>query len=133
MTWPKKGTPEIVAVPKTKSNTTSTFDAVSTTGLIDIRLRVPKRIKQRKLGRVTDIHSTGTATGHCLNFLKVTLDRVDKYPEMKEQSLVMDNASIHSSTDIGKCIHSRGHQYVYLPPYSNEMNTTEKFWVSCQE
>lgn len=32
--------------------------------------------------------------------------------------LVMDNVPIHSSTDIGKYIHSRGYCYVYLPPYS---------------
>ncbi|KAG1377704.1 hypothetical protein G6F61_006495 [Rhizopus arrhizus] len=44
----------------------------------------------------------------------------DKCPEMKEHYL-MDNAPIHSSTDIGKYIHSRGYQYVYLPPYSPEL------------
>lgn len=52
---------------------------------------------------------------------------------MKEQDLVMDNTSIHSLIDIGKCIHSRGYPYVYLPPYSTEMSPNEQFWVSCQE
>ncbi|EIE82108.1 hypothetical protein RO3G_06813 [Rhizopus delemar RA 99-880] len=53
---------------------------------------------------------------------------MDKYPEMKGHYLVMDNAPIHSSTDIGKYIHSRGYRYVYLPPYSPELNPIEQFW-----
>lgn len=47
---------------------------------------------------------------------------------MKGHHLVMDNAPIHSSTDIEKYIHSRGHRYAYLPPYSSELNPIEQFW-----
>ncbi|KAG1041036.1 hypothetical protein G6F43_012180 [Rhizopus delemar] len=53
---------------------------------------------------------------------------MDRYPEMKGHYLVMDNAPIHSSTDIGKYINSRGYRYVYLPPYSPELNPIEQFW-----
>ncbi|KAG1442606.1 hypothetical protein G6F56_010995 [Rhizopus delemar] len=70
----------------------------------------------------------GTVTVHYLSFLKATLNEMDKYPEMRGHYLVMDNAPIHSSTDIGKYIHSRGYRYVYLPPYSPEMNPIEQFW-----
>jgi transposase len=40
----------------------------------------------------------------------------------------MDNAPIHSSLDIGKYIYSRGYRYVYLLPYSPELNPIEQFW-----
>ena len=107
MAWSKKGSPAIVPIPTTKANATSILGAISATGLINVSLRVPKRIKKRKLGRETGGYSTGTVTGHYLNFVKATLDEMDKYPEMKRHYLVMDNAPIHSSTDIGKYIHSR--------------------------
>jgi transposase len=58
-----------------------------------------------------------------LNFVKTILDKMDKYLDMKGHQLVMDNASIHSSTNIGKYIRSRG----YLPPYSLELNSIEQF------
>ncbi|KAG0738395.1 hypothetical protein G6F57_010293 [Rhizopus arrhizus] len=127
MAWSKKGAPAIVTVPTTKANAISTLGAISATGLINVSLRVPKRIKKRKLSG-TDGYSTGTVTGHYLSFLKATLDEMDKYPEMKGHYLVMDNAPIHSSTDIGKHIKSRGYRYVYLTPYSSELNPIEQFW-----
>ncbi|KAG1375973.1 hypothetical protein G6F60_008482 [Rhizopus arrhizus] len=128
MAWSKKGTPAIVTVPTTKANTTPILGAISANGLINVSLRVPKRIKKRKLGSDTNAYNIGTVTGHYLTFLKVTLDEMDKYPEMKGHYLVMDNAPIHSSPDTGKYIHSRGYQYVYLPPYSPELNPIEQFW-----
>ncbi|KAG1175661.1 hypothetical protein G6F36_011063 [Rhizopus arrhizus] len=51
MAWSRKGTPAIVTVPTTKANATSILGAISATGLINVSLRVPKRIKKRKLGR----------------------------------------------------------------------------------
>lgn len=85
-------------------------------------------IKKRKLGSATDGYSTGTGTGHYVSFVKATLDEMDKYPEMKGHCLVMDNAPIHNSADIGKYINSRGYRFVYLPPYSPELNPIEQFW-----
>jgi transposase len=95
--------------------------------LINVSFRIPKRIKKRKLGRETEAYSTGTVTGHYLSFVKTTLD-MGKFPEMKGHYLIMDNAPIHSSTDIGKYINSRGYRFVYLPPYSPELNPIEQFW-----
>lgn len=123
-----KGTPTIVIAPTAKENATSILGALSATDLINVSLRVPKRIKKRKLGRETDGYSIGIMTGHYLSFLKATLDEMDKYPEMKGHYLVMDNAPIHSSIDIGKYIHSRGYRCVHLPPYSPELNPIEQFW-----
>ncbi|CEJ01264.1 hypothetical protein RMCBS344292_15298 [Rhizopus microsporus] len=123
MAWSKKGTHAIVTVPMT-----SILGAISATGLINVSLRVLKRIKKRKLGFETDAYSIRTVTGHYLSFLKAALDEIDKYPEMKGHYLVMHNAPIHSSADIGKYIHSRGYRCVYLPPYSPELNPIEQFW-----
>lgn len=83
MAWSKKRTPAIITVPMTKAKVTSILDAISATGLINVSLRVPKRIKMRKLGHETDVYSTGTVTGHYLSFVKATLDEMDRYPEMK--------------------------------------------------
>jgi hypothetical protein len=68
MAWSKKGTPTMVTVPTTKANATSILGAISATGLINVSLRIPKRIKKRKLGRETDGYSIGTVTGHYLSF-----------------------------------------------------------------
>ncbi|KAG1164952.1 hypothetical protein G6F36_013604 [Rhizopus arrhizus] len=128
MAWSKKGTSAIVTVPTTKANATSILGAISATGIINVSLRVPKCIKKRKLGREIDGYSIETVTGHYLSFLKATLDEMDKYPKMKGYHLVMNNAPIHSSIDIGKYIHSRGYRCVYLLPYSRELNPIEQFW-----
>ena len=68
MAWPKKGTPAIVTVSTTKANATSILGALSTIGLINVILRVPTRIKKRKLGRAGDGYILGTVTGHYLSF-----------------------------------------------------------------
>ncbi|RCH89437.1 hypothetical protein CU097_009794 [Rhizopus azygosporus] len=109
MAWSKKGTPAIVTVPTTKANATSILGGISASGLINVSLRVTKRTKKRKLENAANGYSIGTVTGHYLSFLKAALDEMDKYPEMKGHYLVMDNAPIHSSADIGKYIHSRGY------------------------
>ena len=49
MAWSKKGTPAVVTVPMTKAKATSVLGAISATGLINVSLRVPKRIKKGKL------------------------------------------------------------------------------------
>lgn len=59
-----------------------------------------------------------------LCFLKVTLDEMDKYPEIKGRYHVTDNAPIHNSADIRKYIHSRGYRCVYL-------DKNEEFWLLC--
>lgn len=87
------------------------FRCISANGFINVSLRVPKRIKKRKLGRATDGYSTGTVRGHYLSFVKATLDEMDTYPEMKGHYLVLYNAPIHNSADIGKYINL----YIFLP------------------
>lgn len=110
----------IVTVSITKAITKSILGAISTTDLINDILRVPKRIKKRRLGRTIDVYSTGTVTEHYLNLLKAILDEIYKYPEMQGYYLVMDDASIHSSTNIG--------MYIHLPPYFSGLNSIKQSW-----
>lgn len=91
----------------TKAKATSILGAISAIGLINVSLRVSKRIKKKKLGCETDGYSIGTVTGYYQSFLKATLNEMNKYLEIKRHYLVMDNAPIHSSADIGNYIHSK--------------------------
>mgnify|MGYP003393263514 CR=1 FL=1 len=59
-----------------------------------------------------------------LHFIKKIL-----CPKLKKgQIVLMDNAIIHRSPEIKKCIESFGAQLVYLPPYSPDLSPIEKMW-----
>lgn len=51
-------------------------------------------------------------------------------PAIKEQRkvIVMDNASFHKSQRTKELIENAGHQLLYLPPYSPDLNPIEKKW-----
>ncbi|KAG1138516.1 hypothetical protein G6F37_006977 [Rhizopus arrhizus] len=40
----------------------------------------------------------------------------------------MDNAPIHTHTDIDELITSRDYRSIYLPPYSPELKPIEQLW-----
>lgn len=42
--------------------------------------------------------------------------------------IVMDNAPIHTHTDINELVTSRGYRIICLSPYSPELNPIEQFW-----
>ncbi|CEG82112.1 hypothetical protein RMATCC62417_16234 [Rhizopus microsporus] len=130
MTWSKKGSPAVITVPKTRAKTTTILGAISAQGLIKCSLRLPQPPpnKKRKRGEGVGCVSKGTVTGHYVSFLKATMDEMDQYPHMKGHYLVMDNAPIHTSTDIAKYVESRSYRCVYLPSYSPELNSIERFW-----
>ncbi|ORE12485.1 hypothetical protein BCV71DRAFT_87468, partial [Rhizopus microsporus] len=74
-----------------KLNHIRSWGAMATVGVVNIDVRVPqvnKRIKvaggrKRKATDTKKVGKKGTTTGHYLNFLKGTLDQLDKYPELK--------------------------------------------------
>lgn len=47
----------------------------------------------------------------------------------KKSVLVMDNASFHKRKDIIEAIKNKGHDILWLPPYSPEYNPIEKTWA----
>ena len=121
----KVGTPVVLTVSITRAKTTTVLGAISASGLIKVGVRIFRRNTKRKTGQESQILSTGTVTGHYISFLKEALDKIDKYPHMKGHYLIMDNAPIHTSTDISKYIEYRGYRCAYLPSYSPELNSIE--------
>ncbi|OAD79094.1 hypothetical protein PHYBLDRAFT_58144 [Phycomyces blakesleeanus NRRL 1555(-)] len=108
-----------------ESNTTSILGAISAAALITVGVRNPRLVKKRK---AEGYISSGTVTGHCISFLKITLDEMDKHPHMKGHYVVMDNAPIHTHKNIKKYIKYRGYKCVYLI-YSPELKPIVQFWV----
>ena len=57
---------------------------------------------------------------------------VDKFllPELPSNSIiVMDNAAFHKRPDIQDLLTQHGHQILWLPPYSPDLNPIEKMWA----
>ncbi|CEP11627.1 hypothetical protein [Parasitella parasitica] len=99
---------------------------ISAVGLITVGVKKPKPARKREADGYI---SSGTVTGHYISFLKTTLDEMDKYPHMKGHYIAMDYAPIRTHENIQKYIEYRGYKYVFLPPYSPELNPIEQFWA----
>lgn len=134
--WSRKGERAVVKTPKTRARTTTILGAISSFGVVNIKVRRPVTTapnKKRKTAQSTPkTVSRGTVTGHFYNFVATTIDVMDQYEEFKGHYLVMDNVSIHKNTDIKLYIESRGYGCIYLPPYSPELNPIEQFWSVCK-
>ncbi|EIE76173.1 hypothetical protein RO3G_00879 [Rhizopus delemar RA 99-880] len=135
-----RGTPVIITTPTTRAISHTILGAICPMGVVNMEIRVPlksKRIKvagsrKRKSPAAKKPATGGTNSGHYDRFMNLTLDEMDKYPEMKGFYLVMDNSPIHDkkSGEIDKMIEDRGYKCVYLPKYSPELNPIEQFWAS---
>jgi len=137
--WSKIGSRAEVVIPKTRAKTTTILGAISPYGVINVKVRKPRAVKQnkkRKSGGGKAVINTqsrgGTVTGHYFNFICDTMDILDKHEEFKDCYIVMDNAPIHKNADIEKEINRRGYGCVYLPPYSPELNPIKQFWSVCK-
>jgi hypothetical protein len=135
-----RGTPVIITTPTTRAISHTILGAICPMGVVNMEIRVPlksKRMKvagsrKRKSPAAKKPATGGTNSGHYVRFINLTLDEMDKYPEMKGFYLVMDNSPIHDkkSGEIDKMIEDRGYKCVYLPKYSPELNPIEQFWAS---
>lgn len=55
-------------------------------------------------------------------------------PELPEGSIiVMDNARFHRKSELEAIISSTGHQLLFLPPYSPDLNPIEKYWANLKK
>jgi hypothetical protein len=138
--WGLKGKTPIVEVEKTKAVSHSILGAISVFGVINTSVRMPSVTatqlvptsagKKRKLdsGKGKPQKPKGTTGDHFYTFLKNTMDEMDKFEYLKEAYLIMDNASIHKRQDILDLITTRKYKYIFLPPYSPELNPIEQFW-----
>lgn len=137
--WAPRGQMAVTTSPTTRAPSHTIIGAISTVGVINLSIRVPKQPpkvrkvqggKKRKNPAVSnDDGPKGTTAGHYLRFVRETLDVLDKYDEMKGYYFIMDNARIHK--EIQDILNERNRDYkcVYLPPYSPELNPIEQFWA----
>jgi transposase len=49
-----------------------------------------------------------------------------------ESVIVMDNSAFHKGKDIQKIIEDCGHNLLYLPPYSPDLNPIEHKWAQAK-
>lgn len=136
-----RGTPAIVTSPSARAISHTILGAISAQGVVNMEIRVPltpKRIKvvggqKRKATAVKAKTPGGTNAGHYTNFIKKTMDEMDKYPQFKGFYRIMDNSPIHGKNgELSQLIESRGYKCVYLPPYSPELNPIEQFLGNCK-
>ncbi|GAA5815535.1 hypothetical protein MFLAVUS_009047 [Mucor flavus] len=93
-TWAPKGKEAVVLRPLTKAPSYSIIGAISSIGVINLSVRVPKappkirKIQGGKKRKVPEDISRkdepkGTTTGHYLKFINDTLDIMDKYKNLR--------------------------------------------------
>ncbi|KAG2191936.1 hypothetical protein INT47_012019 [Mucor saturninus] len=127
MAWSKKGERAIVETPITRAQTTNILGAISSHGIINVKVRRPYQSvsKKRKILKTPSttsdstgpIKTTGTVTGHYFNFIASTLNVLDQHEQFKGFYIVMDNVPIHKNVDIERYFVNCGYGCVYLPPY----------------
>lgn len=49
------------------------------------------------------------------------------------QVLILDNASFHKSVESQKLIEAAGCKILFLPPYSPDLNSIEKYWANMKK
>jgi transposase len=62
---------------------------------------------------------------------RVQQDLIPKLPP--KSVIVMDNASFHKGVDMKKSIEDSGHELLYLPTYSPDLNPIEKKWAHAKK
>lgn len=130
-----RGTPAIVETFTTCAVTHTILGAITANHIIAIEIREPLKPKKVKIdgGRkrkkpAAKKKPKGTVTGHYTRFISKTLDEMDRFSEMNNFYINMDNAPIHTSQDITNMIEARGYRAIYLPSYSPELNPIENLW-----
>ena len=61
--------------------------------------------------------------------MEVWLDRLcQTLPQDKKHYLVLDNAAFHKGVSLQRIVQAYGHELMFLPPYSPELNPIERCW-----
>lgn len=69
-------------------------------------------------------YSGGTTSEKFNDYLENTL-----IPHLGKNSIIiMDNMKSHHAKDVKRCLNERRVSYLYLPPYSPDLNPIEKLW-----
>jgi hypothetical protein len=101
------GTPAIVETPSTRAISHTILGAISSQGVVSVEVREPlksKKIKvaggkERNNAPAAEKKTTGTTAGHYMRFISKMLNEMDKFPEMENFYVIVDNAPIHKSED----------------------------------
>ncbi|KAG1149589.1 hypothetical protein G6F37_000633 [Rhizopus arrhizus] len=132
----RKEEPAIVTVTKIRARTITILGAISTFGVINVKITKPKAAKsskKRKLAGSNAMKSNQQGEGgHYFDFVASIMDTMNQYDEIKNNYITMDNVSIHTYQNTKNCIESRGYSCIYFPPYSPALNPIEKLWVVCK-
>jgi transposase len=156
--WGPVGTRHVVKTPVTRAVTHTVLGAVTADTVIHVSLRKPppptprpkKRMTNKRKKKDVDAEifeedeqeeiieqqwpddgkpaPKGTTAAHFIKFINEVLDIMDEIGNMKGYYLVMDNCNIHKNKYMQRKIERRGYKYMYIPPYSPELNPIENFW-----
>jgi transposase len=124
--WSKKGTPAKTVIPTQKGVNITIMGAICELGVVCLSLRKPTACVSIKEGKKVK-GVVGTRTGDFLAYINAVMDALETRG-LTKRYLVMDNAPIHKNPAIRELIEARGHQVLYLPPWSPFLNPIEEFW-----
>ncbi|GAA5811717.1 hypothetical protein MFLAVUS_005158 [Mucor flavus] len=109
-----KGTPAVIETPSTRAISLMILGAITAHDVISIESREPLKPKKVKVDGsrkrkkpLSKASRKGTVTGYYMRFISKTLDEMDKFPEMRNFYIIMDNAQIHTSDIITSLIEMR--------------------------
>ena len=80
------------------------------------------------LSSIQTLRYTAFSGGTTVERFKRYLE-IDLLPHLNDNSvLIMDNMKSHYAKAVKNLLDSSGVRYIYLPPYSPDLNPVEKFW-----
>ncbi|KAI8883914.1 hypothetical protein K501DRAFT_323245 [Backusella circina FSU 941] len=109
--WSPRGSKTITETPSTKATLHSVLGAISTVGVVNMKLRESGNAPEDQLSV-----PKGTTSEHYLQFISDSMDIMDEFSEMKGYFIILDNAPIHAPEIVDPIIMQR------------EFNAIKQFW-----
>ena len=132
--WAPRGQITVTTASTTKAPSHTVLDAISSVGLLNLSIRVPKQPRKvqgdrkRKNPEVSNEEvPKGTMAGHCMRFIQENLNILDD--QMRGLYFIMDNAPVHKQIEDTLNKRNRDYKCVFLHPYSPEISPIEQFWA----
>ncbi|KAG1139069.1 hypothetical protein G6F37_008932 [Rhizopus arrhizus] len=132
--WAPRGQMTVTTAPTTKAPSHIILDTISSVGVVNLSIRVPKQPRKVQGGRKrkdpeasNEEVPKGTIAGHCMRFIQENLNILDD--QMRGFYFIMDNAPIHKQIEDTLNKTNRDYKYVFLQPYSPEISPIEQFWA----
>ncbi|KAG2224060.1 hypothetical protein INT45_004941 [Circinella minor] len=128
--WSKKGKASEVEVSTQQGTNLSVLGCMSWYGLLALSQQVPKPIGSKKCKIVSKDNGLphGTSSSHFLLFFQ-EISSVSKNLGLESMYIVMDNATIHKTSEVLQAICNNGHISPFLPPYSPFLHPIEECWA----